>query len=58
MHAILEIFIKAKRHASKETLFPVIIHITQPLPDTLLEWEIPLGNEAGETKLRYLMEKR
>lgn len=57
MHAILEGFIKAKRYASKEILSPVVIHITQSLSDRLLEWEIPLGKKAGQTKLRQLMKK-
>lgn len=52
MHISLEVFLKAMRCVSKETLFPGVIHITQPSPETLPEWEIPLGNESGEIKQR------
>lgn len=52
MYISLEVFIKAMRCVSKETLFPGVKHAIQPLSETLLEWEVPLGNESGERKQR------
>lgn len=52
MHISLEVFINAMRCVSKKILFPGVIHAIQPSPETLLEWEIPLGNESGEIKQR------